>query len=556
MKLLFIKISIVFGILFLLNSCGVKRSMEDRPDITGIEKIDTARTKINDNHYRLGKNSLYKNKHGIWELYIEGNALERGVIAGSLTRELMHKQEIAFMERIYELVPETGYRNFLKKTVAWFNRKMYLHVPEEYKQEIYGTSLFGLEKYNDFVPAYVRMLYFHGAHDIGHALQDLMLVGCTSFAAWDDKTEDGQLLLGRNFDFYAGDEFAEEKIAAFVNPDKGHNFMMYTWAGMIGSVSGLNEKGISVTINAGKSKIPLQAKTPISLVTREILQYASSTAEAVEIAKKREVFVSESIMVGSASEQKAILIEVAPGNFGVYKVENSNELICSNHFQSEAYANDNRNLKAIKESHTQYRFDKMQELLSEKEKLNPKKAAEILRNKEGLEGAKLGMGNEMAINQLLAHHGIIFKPEENKVWISANPYQLGAFVAYDLDAAFTKFEAGNVSGSVMLAEENIAEDPFVNTEAYKDYEKYRKLNGKIIEAISKEKEVSEEKIKRLKALNPYFWEVFKIAGDYYFQQKEFKKAVINYKQAKRREVTTLPDEEYLDKMIKKSYRKI
>ncbi len=198
----------------------------------------------------------------------------------------------------------------------------------------------------------------------------------------------------------------------------------------------------------------------------------------------------------------------------------------------------------------------MQELLSEKEKLNPQKAAEILRNKEGLEGVKLGTGNEMAINQLLAHHGIIFKPEENKVWISANPYQLGAFVAYDLDTAFKKFEAGNVSGSVMLAEENIAEDLFVNTEAYKDYEKYRKLNGKIIEAISKEQEVSEDKIKRLKYLNPHFWEVYKIAGDYYFQQKEFKKAVINYKQAKRRQVTTLPDEEYLDKMIKKSYRKI
>lgn len=530
--------------------------MQDRPNISGIEDIDTTRTKLSDTHFKIGKNSLYKNKYGIWELYVEGDALERGVISGSLTRELMHKQETAFMDKIYELVPGTGYRNFLKKTVAWFNRKMYLHVPEEYKQEIYGTSLFGLEKYNEFAPAYVRMLYFHGAHDIGHALKDLMLVGCTSFAAWDNKTEDGQLLLGRNFDFYAGDEFAEEKIAAFVNPDKGYKFMMYTWAGMIGSVSGLNEKGISVTINAGKSKIPMQAKTPISLVTREILQYASSTAEAIEIAKKREVFVSESIMVGSAAEHKAILIEVAPGNFGVYEVENSNELVCSNHFQSEAYAEDNRNLKAIEESHTQYRFDKMQELLSEKEKLNPKKAAEILRNKEGLEGVNLGMGNEMAINQLLAHHGIIFKPEERKVWVSANPYQLGAFVAYDLDTAFKKFEAGNVSGSVLQAQETIAEDPFVNTEAYKNYENYRKLSAEITEALSKEKKVSEEKIKRLKYLNPYFWKVYKIAGDYYFQQKEFKKAVINYKQAKRREVTTLPDEQYLEKMIKKSYRKI
>ncbi|MDX1427752.1 MAG: acyl-CoA--6-aminopenicillanic acid acyl-transferase, partial [Salegentibacter mishustinae] len=215
MKLYFIKVLVFIGVLFLLNSCGIKRSMQDRPEISGIENIDTARTKLSDSHYRIGKNSLYKNKYGIWELYIEGDALERGVISGSLTRELMHKQETAFMDKIYELVPGTGYRNFLKKTVAWFNRKMYLHVPEEYKQEIYGTSLFGLEKYNEFAPAYVRMLYFHGAHDIGHALQDLMLVGCTSFAAWDDKTEDGQLLLGRNFDFYAGDEFAEEKIAAF-----------------------------------------------------------------------------------------------------------------------------------------------------------------------------------------------------------------------------------------------------------------------------------------------------------------------------------------------------
>ncbi|MBZ9729636.1 C45 family peptidase [Salegentibacter sp. JZCK2] len=555
MKLIFIKISILLGVLFLLNSCGIKRSMQDRPDISGIEAIDTTRIKHSDTHYSIGKNSLYKNQYGIWELYVEGDALERGVISGSLTRELMHKQETAFMEKIYKLVPETGYRNFLKKTVTWFNRKMYLHVPEEYKQEIYGTSLFGLEKYNDFAPAYIRMLYFHGAHDIGHALQDLMLVGCTSFAAWDEKTEDGQLLLGRNFDFYVGDEFAEEKIAAFINPVDGHKFMMYTWAGMIGSVSGLNEKGISVTINAGKSKIPLQAKTPISLVAREILQYASSTKEAIEIAKKREVFVSESIMVGSANERKAILIEVAPGNFGVYEVENSNELVCSNHFQSEAYVEDNRNLKAIKESHTQYRFDKMRELLSENEKLTPTKAAGILRDKAGLKGSNLGLGNEMAINQLLAHHGIIFKPEERKVWVSANPYQLGAFASYDLEQAFKDFEDGNVSGSVMT-DETIAEDPFVNTETYKDYEKYRTLSREITEAIFAERKISEEKIKELKYLNPHFWEVYKIAGDYYFQQKEYKKAVINYKQGKRREVTTLPDKEYLEKMIKKSYRRL
>ena len=61
------------------------------------------------------------------------------------------------------------------------------------------------------------------------------------------------------------------------------------------------------TINAGKSKIPHLAKTPISILTREILQYAKNIDQAIAIAKKRQVFVSESIMIGSANDKKAIL---------------------------------------------------------------------------------------------------------------------------------------------------------------------------------------------------------------------------------------------------------
>jgi len=445
-----VRFLIIILLLISSTSCGVKKSLQQKPDTSGIEEIDTLRIKHSENFYSLGNNQVFQNENGIWELYLEGDALERGIANGSLTRELIRHQEIAFMTRLEEMVPSVNYQSFLQSVISWFNRKMYLHVSKEYQQEIYGVSRYALDKYDDFAPAYVRMLYLHGAHDIGHALQDLMLVGCTSFAAWDGKTEDGKLILGRNFDFYAGDEFGEQKIAAFVNPDSGHKFMMYTWGGFIGAVSGMNEKGITVTINAGKSKMPLIAKTPISLVAREILQYASSTSEAIEIAKKREVFVSESIMVGSGDENKAILIEVSPANFGVYEVENSNKLICSNHFQSEAYSKDQRNLKAIKESHSEYRFKRMNELVMETGKINPEKAVSILRNMQGLDDTNVGYGNEKAINQLLAHHGIVFKPKERKVWVSSNPYQMGEFVAYDLDQVFKKYGNGLVSESELI----------------------------------------------------------------------------------------------------------
>ncbi|MCH4823168.1 C45 family autoproteolytic acyltransferase/hydrolase [Gramella lutea] len=547
---------LILSISLFLTSCGVKKAMRQRPDFSGIEKIDTSRIKHSEKFFSLGKNQVYQNEQGIWELYLEGDALERGVANGNLTRELIHHQEIAFMDKLQDMVPSKSYRGFLKSVVSWFNRKMYLHVPEEYKQEIYGVSRYGLKRYDDFAPGYVRMLYFHGAHDIGHALQDLMLVGCTSFAAWDSKSEDGELILGRNFDFYAGDEFGEQKIVAFVKPDSGNKFMMYTWGGMIGAVSGMNEKGITVTINAGKSKMPFIAKTPISLLAREILQYASSTAEAVKIASKREVFVSESIMVGSGDEKKAILIEVSPSNFGVYEVQNSDHLICSNHFQSDAYARDYRNLNAIQESHSKYRFDRMQELVSEAEKIDPVKAVKILRNTKGLNDKRLGYGNEKAINQLLAHHGIVFKPESRKVWVSSNPYQMGEFVAYDLEKVFRKFENGLIGESVAEIQENIPESEFIQSKAFQDYEEFRKLEVKVKDKLSNEIPVEKGTLRRLVQLNPDFWEAWFLAGQAYYNHEDYKNAIIHFKQAQKREVTTVPDEKRIEKMIKKSYRKL
>lgn len=122
----------------------------------------------------------------------------------------------------------------------------------------------------------------------------------------------------------------------------------------------------------------------------------------------------------------------------VYDVPNNDELICSNHFQGDAFKNDRRNQEQIVNSHSEYRFERMQELLTQNPKINPKTASDILRNKNGLKDISLGYGSEKALNQLMAHHGIIFKPKEKLVWVSANPYQLGEFICYDLNAVFNK----------------------------------------------------------------------------------------------------------------------
>lgn len=545
--------SIVF--LLLLGSCGTSKSMHHLPDISNYNTTIPVVTKQSDSVFTSGKNSFLKNKQGLWELYVEGDPFEIGANTGALSDSLLKKQEHIFFSRIEDIVPSKFEQQLLRSFLKWYNRKLYLHVPNEYQAEIYGISKYTSQNLNNIAPQYLRSLYLHGAHDIGHALQDLALVGCSSFAAWGEKSEDGQLILGRNFDFYVSDPFAENKVVAFIKPKEGYPFMMVTWPGMIGAVSGMNQQGLTVTINASKSKIPLIAKAPISIVTREILQNARNIDDAIAIAKKSEVFVSESIMVGSANDNKAVLIEVSPKKMDVYDVPNANQLICSNHFQSEGLKNDNRNQSQIANSHSEYRFERMQELFKESPKINPKIASEILRNKEGLKDNLIGYGNEKALNQLMAHHGIIFKPKEKTVWVSANPYQLGEFVCYNLDSIFK----GRKPGAIVSFEQenlNIAKDPFLETAAYSNYQKFRIEDHQMDLCLKNEENISPEFIAQYQSLNSNYWVVYYKAGLYFYQKKDWQLAKANFEKALTKEITTAPEKAQIEKYLKKIKRKL
>lgn len=547
----------VLNLILILNlsSCGTRKSIKHTPDVSQysleIPKVNT----INDSTFSFNQNYLTKNKQQLWELYIKGNPLQLGYNNGALTQDLMQKQEEIFFSKVEGFVPSKFKQKLLSGFLKWYNRKMYLNVREDFQAELYGLSQYSSDKYDFIAPKFRRAMYLHGAHDIGHAMQDLMVVGCTSLAVWNENTEDGDLLIGRNFDFYVGDEFAKNKLIEFVEPENGIPYLSVSWPGMIGVVSGMNKEGITVTINAGKSKIPLTAKTPISFVTREILQYATTIDEAIAIAKKRKVFVSESILVGSANDKNAVIIEVSPDNFGVYRVENTSKVFCTNHFQSEAYKNDKRNQKQIVESHSEYRYEKLQELLQENKKLNPEKMASILRDKSGLKGEKIGYGNEKAINQLLAHHAVIFSPQKKLVWVSSNPYQLGEFVCYDLNEIFS--DKSLKSGEFAKSNLNIAKDPFLDSQEFENYEEFKFAHSEIQNAIDSDSMIlTDDFIPHYQSLNPDFWLVYYQSGKYYFKQKEYSKAKTEFEKALTKEITTIPDRENIEKSLKKTLRKL
>jgi isopenicillin-N N-acyltransferase like protein len=493
------------------------------PEIPVSQQTEMHRVTEGTNVYSCEHGWLRKEREGWWLMYLEGSPYEVGYAHGLLTKELNYNQEKAFLKRLGELIPSKLYQDFMLAFVRFFNRNLDGYVKEEYREEIYGISRFASPEFGFMGPAYARMLNYHAAHDLGHAVQNMNLVACTAFGAWGSHSSDSSLVIGRNFDFFVSDDFANDKILCIIRPDSGYSFAMITWAGFAGVVSGMNEKGLTVTLNAAKSSIPMGAKTPVSLLAREILQYASNIEEAIKIAKSRETFVAESFFIGSAADHKAVVIEKSPEKIAIYDPD-TNSIVVTNHFQSDTFMTDPLNIDNIENETSVYRLERVKELLSENPQINPGNAAAILRDYHGLQGKDIGLGNEKAVNQFIAHHSVIFEPESRCIWVAGPPYQLGEYWGYDLDSLVNGHRGRDVACNVSTMVGNVPTMVACNVSImtaipidtiqletiYPTLQKYRALAQKIESG-----QYAEGDADSLVHYNPEYFGTYRVLGDYF-----------------------------------------
>ena len=536
----------VLGALLLLLIIGavyiVQVSKIDPPKVADMSALQWQRTDHGNGFYTLKNNWFRHSKSGLYELYVEGEPFERGVVNGKLTAELVVRQEDHFAGQIEKMIPSRFKRGFLKYLIGFFNRNLDKNVTEEYKDEIYGVSESASPAYQYLGSNYARILNYHAAHDIGHAVQNLAMVGCTSFGTWGAMSEDSTMIIGRNFDFYVGDKFAEDKIVAFFNPSTGHKFMTVTWGGFTGAVSGMNDQGLSVTINAAKSSLPTGSATPVSLVTKEILQYAKNINEAIAIARSRKMFVSESFLVASAADNKAVIIEKTPEDLDVYDPM-KDFIVCTNHFQSKGLGKTKMNIEQEEQSASSYRYQRMMELLNANGKNSVQKTIRILRDQRGVNNANIGMGNEKAINQLIAHHSVVFEPKKLLVWVSTSPWQLGEYVAYDLNKVFA-LKGMNTDREVIDSSLIVPADSFLLTNDYRNFVLFRNMKQRILDGGTVNAD-------SLVASNPEFYNTYVLAGDYLYKRKQYAAALKNYEMALTKVIATKQEEDHIRAQIKK-----
>lgn len=532
---------LIVGVIFVLY---VRNVAEVENPVVQALQMDTLQVrKVQDSLTVIGHNWLHQQGEGLYEMYVEGQPYERGVINGRLSQALIVKQEEAFVKQIKHMIPSDRYLGFLKYVIGFVNRDLEAHVLPEYQQEIYGISQASSDSFNWIGSKYFRQLNYHAAHDIGHALQNMMLVGCTSFGTIANNSDSTEMLVGRNFDFWVGDDFAANKIVAFVKPTEGYPFGFITWGAFIGVCSGMNNQGLTVTINAAKSSIPYGAATPVSLVAREILQYARNIEEAIAIANKRKMFVSESFLIASAMDNKVVVIEKTPDTLAIYDTD-KDVLTCANHYQSALFANSKLNNEQKKESASVYRQARLEELIAQLSPLNEQKVATILRDTKGLDNADIGWGNEKAINQLIAHHSVIFKPAKLQMWVSTSPWQLGAYICYDLNVVFNDTLSPPDKIAYMYGTQIPADTATINSKGFQNFLAFRAMKMQwIYDKIA-------DKPDMLIALNPNYYDAYRIAGDMYVANKNVIQAQKAYTIALQKEIATVQERQIIENKLK------
>lgn len=400
-----------------------------------------------------------KEEAGIHQLVLEGSPYERGSLEGEKTQALMAEQEDVLVDQLKRFVPSELMRKFLTfMALQWFwGAEKY--VEDGMTQEMLGVSKWSTHRHDDLGAPYIRQLSYHAVHEIGQMMVDsgIDTGGCTVVALpWKQSW-----IVGRNFDFEGGLIFDSEKIIKWVFPEKGNAFVSVIWAGMVGAVTGVNDHGVYISINAAGSSDYRRLGTPSTLVLLKALQFSNTAGQAAEIIKQSTMFITDIFVVTDSQSGKFYRIEKSPEHTEIIPVERPS--VISNDLASPYWEKDPTNQTRKKNLTSVQRRERGQALI---DKLRPVHAAagvngvlSILRDKGEKEGRRLYLGNRTAIDALIATHSVIYDASRSILYVGQGPAVAGPFLGYDLRASFAQRRPVNV--------EELPRDPIVSDELYK-----------------------------------------------------------------------------------------
>ncbi|HCH63034.1 MAG TPA: hypothetical protein DFR83_09530 [Deltaproteobacteria bacterium] len=175
-------------------------------------------------------------------------------------------------------------------------------------------------------------------------LTGLQLAGigmCSSLAVWNRTSVDGRLRHARNFDFPGIGVWDARPAVVFCSPTDGLNYGFVTSLGVdLPGITGFNEAGITLTAHTRMHAHIDPDGTCIADLGHEVVRRARTLGEAVDIVRQLGSSSTWGLLVSSAAERDAVLIETTGQAVRTVEPGAAHHLACTNRYRHRALQRD------------------------------------------------------------------------------------------------------------------------------------------------------------------------------------------------------------------------
>jgi len=403
----------------------------------------------------------------IWRLHLEGSPEEIGDARGRLTARLFEELDELVQARV-----DARYGAWLEgwtttMLTRWDYRGADRHLGDPYRRELAAVAAAMPEAQSGRASAYHRLFLYQTFDSLAARLEDVIVEG-SAFAATRRRSgsEPGNLVVGRSLWFDIGHDVELDRIVTVVRADGRYPFVSVGWAGLVGVVTGVNARGIFVALDPARTDDPLEEGAPLPIVLRRVLEEADTLEHAVDILENAELRTSGIVLVGDGVQRKSVVVELAPRDREDRRVVRGTDeptVWATDHMLREPFERDLQNDWVRRYSSSGYRYDRLGELLGAATEIDAEKAVAILRDRRGVDGIPLGLGNPNALENLALSQAVVVDVSAMVMWVAEGPSALGRFQAFDLARLLGRDDAP------AAPLDDLPADPLLHGEEYRDW---------------------------------------------------------------------------------------
>jgi hypothetical protein len=154
---------------------------------------------------------------------------------------------------------------------------------------------------------------------------------CSNFACWGRWTPDGRLLHGRNLDWRITEDIQDSAVVLVWRPKQRVPYMMVTWAGGVGGVSGMNAQGITIGEMTSPSSSATYDGMPLCILMRRVLEKSSDLATAVRVIEESPRTLGWNFVIGDGKVPDARALDTDAASCDVFTAMDERENVPNFH---------------------------------------------------------------------------------------------------------------------------------------------------------------------------------------------------------------------------------